>query len=165
MNNAPRRSDVEYSRGNAADPGAARGAGAVLGLLSALVVAGAAALVAATLAPVIQVGVGGHTVAALDRTGWDRHGLALPVLATLALVLLPLALRGSAAAFAIAGCGVGAIVIAAAIDLPDLGGAGAVGAQLAEGTTKAGAGLYLEALGGVLLLAGGGLLAMARQGG
>jgi hypothetical protein len=121
---------------------------------------GAASLVLATFLPVLRVSVDDRVLTALDRTGWDEHGAALIALALLALILLLPALRGSRpAAVAVALAGLAALVITIASDLPDVGDNGAVGRQLETGEVGTGFGAYLEALGGVLLLAAGGLLA------
>ena len=54
------------------------------------------------------------------------------------------------------------LVIAIASDLPDVGDVGSVGARL-EGEVGTGLGAYAETLGGVLLLAGGGGLALRSR--
>ena len=101
---------------------------------------------------------------ALDRTGWDEHGAALIALALFAVVLLRPALRGSRpAAVAIALAGAAALAITIASDLPDVGDKGAVGARFETGEVGTGFGAYLEALGGVLLLAAGGFLALTGR--
>jgi hypothetical protein len=152
--------DDEYSRADRARRPARRARAAV----AILALAGIASLVVATLAPILRVEVGGRVRAGLDRSGWDVHGPALLLIAIVALVLLGLALRGSlAAALALALCGLAALAIAIGADLPDIGQAGLVGEQLLSGTTRAGLGADAEVLGGVLLLACGGILAFTGR--
>lgn len=132
-------------------------------LLLGLVAAGIAALVAATFLPVLRISVNERVVTALDRTGWDEHGAALLALAAFAALMLAALLRGDggvAPALAIALCGLAVIAVVAASDLPDVGDVGAVGTRLQSGKVGTGLGAYAEALGGVLLLAGGGGLAL-----
>ncbi len=167
MSNASRRVD-EDSRGDEPEnrPGEEAGSGrsgrrAALGVI---VLAGSAALVAATFTPVLRITVSERVITALDRTGWDEHGAALLALSALALVLLPAALRGSVVAgLAIALSGAAAVLIAVTTDLPDIGDSGAIGARLRDGEVGAGIGAYAETLGGVLLLSAGGLLALANR--
>ncbi len=161
MSSASHLSDDEYSRGD----GVERQAPAARAALAVCALIGIASLVVATLAPVLRVETSGRIDTALDRTGWDVHGPALLLIAIVALPLLGLALRGSlAAALALAACGLTALGIAVAADLPDIGSTGLVGAQLLTGTTRAGLGAYAEILGGVLLLVAGGILAFVGRG-
>jgi len=158
VSSASHLGDDEYSRGDRASRQALRGRAA----LAVCALAGVASLVAATVLPVLRIAAAGRIVPALDRTGWHVHGPALLLIAAVALLMLGLALRGSlAAAVALAVCGLTALGIAAAADLPDIGSSGLVGEQLLTGTTHAGLGAYAEVLGGVLLLAAGGILAFA----
>jgi len=130
-----------------------------------MALAGVACLLATTLATVIRLDTGRTAVPALTSSGWDRHGPALLLLAVAAVVLLGLGLRGARAALAgVAACGLTAIVIALAWDAPDLNAVGAVGDIYARAQAHAGAGFYLETLGGVLLLAAGGVLLAAGAG-
>jgi len=160
VSSASHLSDDEYSRAD----GASRQAPRARAALAVCALIGIASLVVATVAPVLRVATTGRIDAALDRTGWDVHGPALLLIAVVALVLLGLALRGSvAAALALAVCGLTVLGIAIASDLPDIGSTGLVGAQLLTGTTRAGLGAYAEVLGGVLLLAAGGILAFTGR--
>jgi hypothetical protein len=150
------------SRGVAADSRLSRGvrAGRAAGLIAGL--AGVAALVAATLLPVLRLEVANRIRPALDRSGWDLHGPALLLLAALALALLVLALRGSLpAALAVGAVGLAALGIAVLADLPDVGRTDLVQEPYALGTVQAGAGAFAEIVGGVLLLASGGALGFA----
>ena len=88
---------------------------------SAMVVAGIAALVAATFLPVLRISVDERVVTSLDRTGWDEHGAALLALAAFAALMLAALARGDggiAAAVAIALCGLAVIVIVASPTCP-----------------------------------------------
>jgi hypothetical protein len=166
MSSASRRA-VEYSRGPEAEkpvPEPSPRGSAASTVLASMTVVGATALFLATLMPVLRVTVDNRVITALDQTGWDKHGAALLALAILAIVLLRPALLGSQpAAVAIALAGLAAIVITVAADLPDIGDTGAVGSQLDTGKVGAGFGAYLEVLGGVLLLAAGGFIAMTNR--
>jgi hypothetical protein len=128
--------------------------------------AGVAALVLATFSTVIRITVGTTTrLANLDTelSGWDRHGPALLIVAGLALVMLVGAARGARPAmFAVLACGVVALVIAGAFDLPRLDDTGQVGELYADAAAGLRVGFWLEVGGGALLvLCGGGLLAVA----
>lgn len=163
MSHATRRIDDDSSRQRPQSP-VSRGARAARRAAAAAVLAGALAALAATILPVLRIEIAGRVESSLDRTGWDLHGPALLALAALAVVLLPAAVRGSGlAAAVIVVAGLGIVGIAAATDLPDVGDSGLVGAQLVEGTAKAGAGAFAEALAGVLLVLGGGVLAFLRD--
>ncbi len=131
----------------------------VAGLLGALL------LVVATFATVVRLESGRAAVGGLSSSGWDRHGPALLLLAVAAVVLLGVGLRGARVGFAgLAACGLTAVVIALAWDAPDLNSVGAVGDIYSRAQAHAGAGFYLETLGGVLLLAAGGVLLAAAGG-
>jgi len=163
MSHATRRIDDDSSRQRAQSP-VSRGARAARRGAAAAVLAGALAALVATVLPVLRIEIAGRVQSSLDRTGWDLHGPALPVLALVAVLLLPAAVRGSGMAAAlILVAGLGILGITAATDLPDVGDTGLVGARLIEGTAKAGAGAYAEALAGVLLVLGGGVLAFLRD--
>ena len=173
MSSASHRVD-EDSRGSEAenrvpspvDAGDSEPSPGVSTALTALVVAGIIALVAATFLPVLRITINDRVITELDRTGWDEHGAALLALAAFAALMLAALLRGdaiTAPAVAIALCGVAALVIAIASDLPDIGEVGTVGRRLRDGEVGTGLGAYAETLGGVLLLAGGGLMAFRSR--
>ena len=163
MSNATRRIDDDSSRQRAQSP-VSLGAGAARRAAAVAVLAGALAALAATVLPVLRIEIAGRVQSTLDRTGWDLHGPALLALALLAVVLLPAAARGSGVAAAvIVVAGLGIVGLTAATDLPDVGDSGLVGARLIVGTAKAGTGAYAEALAGVLLVLGGGVLAFLRD--
>ena len=124
----------------------------------ALGLAGAAVLVAAELSPLLHV----RTIAAHPRlvrtvqTG-PHHAWALLPIAALALALSGYGWRsGGRLAFgALAVLGAAALVVTLAADLPDAHATGLVGTPatgLHNAQAHAAAGLYLETLGGVLLL-------------
>src|SRR3954470_21175310 len=139
------------------------------GLRGGLVVAGpagVAALVLATFSTVIRITVGTTSLLAnldTELSGWDRHGPALLIVAGLALVMLVGAARGARPAmFAVLACGVVALVVAGAFDLPGLDDTGQVGELYADAAAGPRVGFWLEVGGGALLvLCGGGLLAVA----
>jgi hypothetical protein len=152
----------EYSRGIGTSRTASRVADVVRAGLGAVGVAGALCLVAATFATVIQVRVGATTKVAGQDTllsGWDRHGPALLVLAGFALVLVAGALRGARPAMlALAVVGLVVLLVAVVGDVPDLHATGFIGEVYEDAAAGPATGFYLETLGGVLLLASGGLM-------
>lgn len=163
MNHAPRRVDDDSST-RAPDSQVSRGASAARRGAGAAVVLGALAAIAATVLPVLRVAVDRELQPALDRSGWDLHGPALIILAVLALLLLPAAVRGmTAAAGLITLCGAILLGIVLLGDLPDINDTGLVAKSLVEGTLRAGAGAYAEALAGVLIVLGGGVLVALRE--
>jgi hypothetical protein len=130
--------------------------------LCAAACAGAICLLAATFATVIQIRVGAATrVAGHDTqlSGWDRHGAALAVIAAFAAAMAVGSWRGLRAAMvALAALGVAAVLIAVIGDAPHLHETGFIGEVYEDARAGAGAGFYLETLGGALLVAAGGLL-------
>jgi hypothetical protein len=141
------------------------------GVRAGLVLAGLlgiAALVGATFSTVIRITVGTTTrLANLDTSlsGWERHGPALLVIAGLALVMLVGAARGARpAAIALSVCGVAALVVVLAFDLPHLDDTGQVGQLYSDASAAPGVGFWLELGGGALVAASGaGLLLLARR--
>ena len=131
--------------------------------LSAAAAAGAVCLVLATFTTVIEIKVGTTTrLPGRDThlSGWDRHGPALLVVAAFAAAMVAGALRGARPAMvALAVLGLAALLIAVIGDVPDLDETGFIGEVYEDAAAGPSAGFYLETLGGVLLLAGGGLLA------
>jgi hypothetical protein len=163
-----RRTSQDSSRVIAARNAAmGRANGLALGLC-AVGTLGVVCLVTATFSPVIEITVGTATrLASLDTelTGWDRHGPALLVVAALAMVMGIGAARGARPAMAaMLACGVVALAIGLALDLPRLDDTGRVGELYADAAAGPGVGFWLEVVGGALLCAaGGGLLALARR--
>ncbi len=163
MNSAPHRIDDDSSP-HAADSEVSRGAARGRRAAAVAVLLGAFAALAATFLPVLRVAIDRELEPSLDRTGWDLHGPALIGLAILAVVLLPAAVRGvTAAAGAITLTGIVLLGIVLLGDLPDIDDTGLVGGRLVEGTLRAGAGAYAEALAGVLVVLGGGVLLALRE--
>ena len=135
--------------------------------LSVAAAAGIVCLVLATFTTVIEIEVG--TTARIPGrdshlSGWDRHGPALLIIAAFAVVMLAGALRGARPAMiALAVLGLVVLGIAVIGDVPDLNETGFIGEVYEDAAAGPSAGFYLETLGGVLLLAGGGLMAVLRS--
>jgi hypothetical protein len=130
--------------------------------LAAIAFAGAICLLLATFTNIIEIKVGTTTkVPDQDThlTGWDRHGPALLIIAVFALILLVGAVRGARPAMAaVAALGLAALLIAVIGDVPDLHKTGFIGEVYEDAAAGPKLGFYLETLGGVLLLVGGGLM-------
>jgi len=130
--------------------------------LAVVAAAGVACLVLATFATLIEIRVGTTTNIPDQDThlsGWDRHGPALLVIAAFAAVMIAGALRGARPAMAaIAALGLAALLIAVVGDVPDLDKTGFIGEVYEDAAAGPKGGFYLETLGGVLLLAAGGLM-------
>jgi hypothetical protein len=137
----------------------ARRAAAVLAIVAA------ALLVAAEFTTVFEVTVGTLEVVKRSATGGANHGYALLVVALFAVAVTFLGLRGPArvSGLALVALGVVVLVVALAVDLPDTRGSGTLPESLAyeDARARAGAGLGLEIVGGVLLVVAGGVLAAA----
>jgi len=124
-------------------------------------VVGAVLLVVAEFAAIYRIKAAAAVVD--SATGYERHGLAL---ALLGVVALPMALGASRRAnrpamLALAALGAIALLIAIVADVPDIHQTGVVGDRYEQAVAQPAAGLYLETLGGALLLAaGGGLLVL-----
>ena len=136
--------------------------------LSTAVAAGVVCLVLATFTTVIEIKVGTTSrVPGRDThlSGWDRHGPALLIIAAFAAAMLAGALRGARPAMiALAVLGLVTLGIAIIGDVPDLNETGFIGEVYEDAAAGPSAGFYLETLGGVLLLAGGGLMAVVGEG-
>src|SRR3954453_20401094 len=128
---------------------------------------GVAALVGATFSTVIRITVGTTTrLANLDTSlsGWERHGPALLVVAGLALVMLVGAVRGaSPAAVAVLACGVAALLVVVAFDVPHLDDTGQVGQLSSDASAAPGAGFWLELCGGALVAGAGAALLLVNR--
>jgi hypothetical protein len=135
--------------------------------LCAAASAGVVCLILATFTTVIEIEVGTTTrLPGRDThlSGWDRHGPALLIVAAFAAVMVAGALRGARpAAIALAVLGLVALGIAVVGDVPDLNETGFIGEVYEDAAAGPSAGFYLETLGGVLLLASGAILALARD--
>jgi hypothetical protein len=132
-----------------------------LGLLAASA-AGVICLLLATFATVIEIKVGTTTKIPDHDThlnGWDRHGPALLIIALFAAAMIVGAVRGARPAMAaLAVLGLAALLIAVVGDVPDLNETGFIGQVYEDAAAGPKGGFYLETLGGVLLLASGGLM-------
>jgi hypothetical protein len=130
--------------------------------LAAIASAGAICLLLATFATIIEIKVGTTTKVPDHDThlsGWDRHGPALLTIAVFALLMVAGALRGARPAMiALVVLGLAALLIAVVGDVPDLNKTGFIGEVYEDAAAGPKAGFYLETLGAVLLLAGGGLM-------
>jgi hypothetical protein len=131
--------------------------------LAAAGLAGAALLVLATFTTVIHVRAGrGSAVDSFDKhlTGYDRHSVALVLIAAFAVVMLVGALQDAVPAMAaLAGGGLLAVLITVLGDARHIHDTGVVGQVFESAAAGAGIGFYFETLGAVLLLiAGAGLL-------
>jgi hypothetical protein len=163
MSAAPREAKGHDSRKALALPA---GIGTIRAFRIALAIAalaGAICLLAATFSTVIEITVG-TTSKIADRdtelSGYDRHSVALIVIALFALVMTAGALRGARPAMvALAVAGVVVLLIALIGDLPDVHKTGVIGQLYDNARANPRSGYYFETLGGALLLmAGGGLL-------
>jgi hypothetical protein len=130
--------------------------------LAAIASAGAICLLLATFATIIEIKVGTTTKVPDHDThlsGWDRHGPALVLIAVFALLMVAGALRGARPAMiALVVLGLVALLIAVVGDVPDLNKTGFIGEVYEDAAAGPKAGFYLETLGAVLLLVGGGLM-------
>ena len=135
--------------------------------LSVAAAAGVVCLVLATFTTVIEIKVGTTTrIPGRDThlSGWDRHGPALLIVAGFAAAMVVGALRGARPAMiALAVLGLVALVIVVVSDVPDLNETGFIGEVYEDAAAGPSAGFYLETLGGVLLLAAGGLMALLER--
>src|SRR5689334_1673759 len=102
-----------------------------------MAVAGAAGvllLLVSTFTPVVQEKI----------TGYERHSIALIVIALFAGLMVVGALRGARPAMiALAACGVAVLLIALLGDLPDSGETGRLGALYEDARAETGTGFYL----------------------
>lgn len=147
----------EYSRGSRPRPGPEAAFARVRWLLLAAALIGAALLVVADFATLLEVKV--ITVVRDSVMGGENHNYAL-VLIGLATVPMAwgAAVGGSRPAMlALTALGGLALFIALAIDLPDVRSTGVVGRNFSDASAQAGTGFYLETLGAILVLASGGL--------
>jgi hypothetical protein len=158
----------DYSRGMARSRRGISGASALRAGLAAGAALGALCLVAAKFATVIEIKVGaGSRLVDSDTqlSGWDRHGPALVLIALFALAMIAGALRGARPAMAaVTALGLAALLIAVIGDVPDLDETGFIGQAYEDAAAGPAAGFYLETLGGMLLLACGGLMLAAGHG-
>ena len=163
MNATPPGAAREYSRGNPPSRAGFSLHGAVRTGLAAAGAVGALLLVVATFTTVIHIRAGRNAdVRDLDTSlsGYDRHSVALVLIAVFALVMLVGALQDAWPAMAgLAAGGLVAVLITVIGDAPDIHDTGVVGQVFETAAAGAGAGFYFETLGSMLLLiAGAGML-------
>ena len=137
-------------------------------LAAALSIAAVPLLVAAEFSTVFEVTVGSLEVVQRSATAGENHGYALLVVALFAVALTLHGLRaaGRAAGAGLITLGIVVLMVALTVDLPDTRGSGRLPESLAyeDARARAGVALALEIAGGVLLVAAGGLLALAGVG-
>lgn len=161
--------------------GGLAGAGPLGLVVVALGITACGVLIAAELAPVYTIDVGGLACDRVEFTltdlcapsGGERHLYALMVLGLLALLLASLvalllfwesgigAVRTASAALALTGATVLAIVLIG--DLPDVNQTGEIGLRFDEAEASPASGFYLSLLGGALALAAG-VIGLLRRG-
>jgi hypothetical protein len=131
-----------------------------------LAVAGALLLVGSQFATVISVDVASGSCETLNDTdptlaercvqsGFERHGPAFALLAVAILAMALWADRSRPAALGLLALGAVAVAIALLGDLPASRETGVIGRNYAGAEGQAGAGLWLEAVGGALAVAAG----------
>lgn len=167
--NAPPEANTEYSRGSEAsqpvsapsDEHRARGGNAVLGvaLTAAL---GALLILVSQFTALYHVHVATSSAAIKTvGTGANHAWAPIPIALLAGALAFAVYRKGSRTALvALMVLGVVTLLIALLGDLPDAHATGIVGSgasQYAEGTSTPSAGLYMETLGGVLLLISGGI--------
>jgi hypothetical protein len=113
---------------------------------------------------------GGQTLRTIDAA--DQHGYATLVLAVLSLVLLVVAMAAKGeglaqgACFAVAVCGLVALLIFLVIDLPDAGSIGPLNDEsFVDAKANPAAGFWFELVGSLVLTACGAALATMRTAG
>jgi hypothetical protein len=160
MNARARRATSDYSKGDRVSR-AAPGVLALRLLLALAGFAGAVLLAISTFTAVIEIRV--VTVVQDSISGYERHSVALLVVAVFAAAMVAGGLRGARPAMvALGACGLAVVLIALLGDLPDKGETGRLGSLYEDARAETGIGFYLETLGGVLLLlSGGGMLLLA----
>jgi hypothetical protein len=143
----------EYSKGNSAS----RGVWALHLGLAIVALGGAILLVVAELSPLLDIRAAAVTLQTV-KSG-SHHGYAQLVVAVVAVVMaLGVARTGARPAF-VALLALGAVALGVALlgDLPDIHRSGVVGQQFESAAAHPRAGIYLETLGGALLLVAGGV--------
>lgn len=163
MSAAPREAKGHDSRKALALPAGSGTVRAVRIVLAVAALAGVVSLVVATFSTIIEITVGTtSSIAGRDTelSGYDRHSVALLLIALFALAMTAGALRGARPAMAaLAVAGIAVLLIALIGDLPDVHKTGVIGELYDNARANPRLGYYLETLGGaLLLLAGGGLL-------
>lgn len=152
-----------------------RGAGHVglPAVVLTLGVLGALLLVAAEFTTIARVEIPGRTcrevadLSAADRcelSGFERHGGALLLLGALAVLMAVGAARRGSRRAGLALITVATLVLGMALlrDLPEAGRTGAIGITYEGADGRAGAGLFIEIAGGLLLALAGALTLVGR---
>ena len=126
---------------------------------AALAILGAVLLIISEFMPLYKIVVGTLETERESRAGWRNHGFAMLLLGVAAVPMLLGALRGARPAmWALAGIGIVALVIAVSVDLPTATDEGLWGERFEDAEARPAIGFFLETLGGVMLLAAGGLM-------
>jgi hypothetical protein len=163
MSTTPREAKGHDSRKTLGLPASMSALRAVRIGLAAAALGGVLCLLVATFSTVIEITVGTTSnIAAFDThlSGYDRHSVALILIALFALAMALGGLRGARPAMAaVAAAGIAVLLIALIGDLPDVHKTGQIGQLYENASAAPRLGHSRETLGGaLLLLAGGGLL-------
>ncbi len=128
---------------------------------AALALVGAGLLVVADFSTLYEVEVGSLNTVLRTVPGHENHAYALVVVGVAAAIMSVGAWRGARpAAGALVVLGAVALGVALGLDLPDTSGSGKLSESVTfeDAQASAGVGFYLELLGGVVLVAAGGVL-------
>lgn len=124
-------------------------------VLAGLGLAGPILALVATWTAVVEIELPGVSDPVFTQSGYDRHSVALILLAVFAAVMVLGALRGAQPAMlALAAAGVAVLLISILGDLPHLDDTGVwpQSDSYEDAAASAGVGYYLETLSGVLML-------------
>ena len=128
-------------------------------MLALVAVTGAVLLIVSEFLPLVMIYVGTLETVKDSRVGWRNHGFAMLLLGLASIPMLLGALRGARPAmYALAAIGLVAILVALTVDLPNATDEGLYGEQYDDAEARPTSGFFVETLGGVLLLASGGML-------
>lgn len=146
----------DYSKSRRPRAPSAGGIGGLATGALGLGLAGAILAFVATFSTVIEIRV--LTVTPFSQDGMDRYGPALIVLGVFGLLMVAGAWRGARPAMgALALAGVGVLLIAVLVDVPNLNDKGVwpLADQYEDASASAGRGFYFETAAGVLMLLSG----------
>ncbi len=132
----------------------------------ALVAVAAVLLIVSEFLPLYKVVVGTLETEQRTQAGWRNHAFAILLLALATVPMLLGALRGARPAmWALAGIGVVVLLLALTVDLPAARQSGDLRESVAYEDARAepAIGFFLETLGGVMLIAAGGLLLLTAR--
>ncbi len=139
--------------------GAFGGAPTVTRALAAVAAVAVVLLAVSEFLPLFKIVVGSLETERESRVGWRNNGFAMLLLGLASIPMIVGALRGARPAMlAMAVIGIAAIVVAMTVDLPNATDEGLYGERYDDAEARPSTGFYLETLGGVLLLATGGLM-------